>query len=255
MRSSRLALGIVFYGGLIALLAGILLEVFPMFLPDGVADRIGHNSEGLLLALIVALWIEHARPTVSGSRLEWPLTLVVAATCAAAAVFLLSTDLPSRFRTLNEPLLAAAVLVPYVQIRRPLPSNLAILASLAVVAVIVFGQRTQVVTDLAETLGALVLAPIGFDVVDRGILDPNAPTSARLRYGWYALLVVTPIAFSVLEYAVGISGVAGEVTRYGVRIAEAFLCMLLVELYFAVGLGRTGIERRHPAVRDVPQPG
>jgi hypothetical protein len=253
MRSSRVTLGIVFYGGLVALLAGILLEIFPRFLPDRVADRIGHNSEGLLLALVLALWIEHARPKVSGSRLQWPLTLAVAVACAVAAVFLLWTDLPSRFRTLNEPFLAAAVLVPYVQIRRPLPSNLAILASLAVLALIVFGERTQVVTDLAETLGALVLAPIGFDVVDRGILDLHAPTSARLRYGWYTLLVVTPIAFSVLQYAVGVSGVAGEVTRYGVRIAEAFLCMLLVELYFAVGLGRTGVEHRHPVAQDVPQ--
>jgi hypothetical protein len=253
MRSSRVTLGIVFYGGLVALLAGILLEIFPRFLPDRVADRIGHNSEGLLLALVLALWIEHARPKVSGSRLQWPLTLAVAVACAVAAVFLLWTDLPSRFRTLNEPFLAAAVLVPYVQIRRPLPSNLAILASLAVLALIVFGERTQVVTDLAETLGALVLAPIGFDVVDRGILDLHAPTSARLRYGWYVLLVVTPIAFSVLEYAVGVSGVAGEVTRYGVRIAEAFLCMLLVELYFAVGLGRTGVEHRHPVAQDLPQ--
>jgi hypothetical protein len=43
------------------------------------------------------------------------------------------------------------------------------------------------------------------------------------------------------------------VTRYGVRIAEAFLCMLLVELYFAVGLGRTGVEHRHPVAQDVPQ--
>jgi hypothetical protein len=253
MRSSRVTLGIVFYGGLVALLAGILLDIFPRFLPDRVADRIGHNSEGLLLALVLALWIEHARPKVSGSRLQWPLTLAVAVACAVAAVFLLWTDLPSRFRTLNEPFLAAAVLVPYVQIRRPLPSNLAILASLAVLALIVFGERTQVVTDLAETLGALVLAPIGFDVVDRGILDLHAPTSARLRYGWYTLLVVTPIAFSVLQYAVGVSGVAGEVTRYGVRIAEAFLCMLLVELYFAVGLGRTGVEHRHPVAQDVPQ--
>jgi hypothetical protein len=254
MRSIRVTLGIVFYGGLVALLAGILLEIFPLFLPDGVADRIAHNSEGLLLALILALWIEHARPKLSGSTLELRLTLAVAIACAAAAVLLLWTDLPSRFRTLNEPLLAAAVLVPYVQIRRPLRSNLAKLASLAVLAVIVFGRRTQVVTDLAETLGALVLAPIGFDVVDRGILDPQAPTSARLRFGWYALLVVTPIAFSVLEFAVGVSGVAGEVTRYGVRITESFLCMLLVELYFAVGLGRTGIEHRHPVARDVPQP-
>ena len=123
MRSSRVTLGIVFYGGLVAFLAGILLEIFPMFLPDGIADRIGHNSEGVLLALILALWIEHARPKLSGSRLEWPLTLAVGVASAAAAVFLLWTDPPSRFRTLNEPFLAAAVLVPYVQIRRPLPNS------------------------------------------------------------------------------------------------------------------------------------
>ena len=251
MRINRVVLGSVFYGGLLALLAGILFEVFPLFLPGGVADRIGHNSEGLLLALILSLWIEHARPKVSGSRLEWPLTLVVAIACAAAAVVLLWTDPPSRFRTLNEPLFAAAVLVPYIQVRRPLPPNVALFASLTVLAVIVFGERTQVVTDLAEALGVLVLAPVAFDIVDRGILDPEAPTSARLRYAWYAFLVVTPIAFSVLEYAVDLSGVAGEVTRYGVRIAEAFLCMLLVELYFAVGLGRTGEERSLSRSREV----
>jgi hypothetical protein len=55
--------------------------------------------------------------------------------------------------------------------------------------------------------------------------------------------VVTPIAFSLLEYGVGLSRVAGEVTRYAVRIAEASLFMLLVEIYLAVGLGRTDVPR------------
>jgi hypothetical protein len=255
VRINRLVLGIVFYGGLLALLAGILLEIFPLFLPDGVADRIGRNSEAVLLALILATWIEHARPRVSASRLEWPLTLGVALAFAAVAVLFLWSELPSRFRTLNEPFLASAVLVPYVQVRRPLPPRVALFASLAVLAVIVFGERTQVVTDLAEMLGALVLAPIAFDVVDRGILDADAPTSTPLRYGWYVVLVATPVVFTVLQYGVsGVSGVVGEVTRYGVRIAEAFLCLLVVELYFAVGLGRTGRERGRHLPRVAAQP-
>ncbi|MEX2203022.1 MAG: hypothetical protein WD965_02925 [Actinomycetota bacterium] len=240
MPRNRTVIEIGFYGGLLAVLVGILFEIFPMFLPAAVADRIGNNSEGVLLALLLALWIQFARTDLSGSPREWPVAAAAAFACLAIAVFLLLTDFPTRFRTLNEAFLAASVLIPYVQVRRPLPPNLATWLSVAVLAVIVFGQRTQVVTDLAETLGVLVLAPIGFDIVDRGILDPRAVTSTRLRYAWYAILVITPIAFSVLEYGVGLSGVAGEVTRYAVRIAEAFLFMLLVEMYFAMGLGRTG---------------
>lgn len=243
MRWNRTVLGIVFYGGLTAVLLGIWFEIFPMFLPAAVADRIGHNSEGVLLTLLLALWIQYARTNLFGSSREWPLTSAAASACLAIAIFLLLTDLPSRFRTLNETFLAATVLIPYVQVRRPLPSNLATWLSVAMLVTIVFSQRTQIGTDLAESLGVLVLAPIGFDIVDRGILDPEAPTSTRLRYAWYVTLVVTPIAFSLLEYRLDLSGAAGEVTRYAVRIAEAFLFMLLVEMYLAVGLGRTGVYR------------
>ena len=45
---------------------------------------------------------------------------------------------------------------------------------------------------------------------------------------------------SVLEYKVEVGGLVGEFTRYGVRIHEAFIAMLLLSLYFAVALGRTG---------------
>lgn len=243
MRGNRLVLGIVFFGGVVAVMGGILFEIFPTFLPNAVADRIGHNSEGFLLALLLALWIQFARPGLAGASRRWPLTLAAAAACLAMAVFLLVTHFPSRFRTLNETFLAAAVLIPYVQVRRPLTSGLAIWLSVAVLAIIVLSQRSEFLTDIAEMFGVLVLAPIGFDVVDRGILDPEAPTSTRLRFAWYAILVVTPIAFSLLENGVDLSGAAGEVVRYAVRVLEAFVCMLLVELYFAVGLGRTGRSR------------
>jgi hypothetical protein len=245
MRRRRVSLGVIFYGGLVAVITSILVEIFPKFLPGAVADRISQNSEGFVLALIMALWIEFVRPGLSGARQEWLTSLAAASFCLATGVFLLMTNLPSKYRTLNEAFLAAAILIPYVQIRRPLPSRLPIWLSAAMLAVIVVGQRTQAITDLAETLGMLVLAPIGFDAVDRGILDPKAHTSTALRYGWYAFLVVTPIAFSVLEYGIGFEGAIGEATRYAVRVYEAFLFMLLVELYFAVALDETGSSARH----------
>jgi hypothetical protein len=95
-----------------------------------------------------------------------------------------------------------------------------------------------VVTDLAEALGVLILAPIAFDLVDRAVVQPGARTSTPLRYCWYAALVAVPVLFSVLEYRVGVGGVADGVVRYGVRLTEAFLGLLLVELYLAVALGR-----------------
>ena len=245
MRQRGVAFGVIFYGGLVALITGILVEVFPKILPAPVADRISQNSEGFVLALIMALWIQFVRPRLSRAPREVPVTLAAASICLAVGVFLLVTHLPSKYRTLNETFLAAAVLIPYVQIRRPLPSRLPIWLSVAMLAVVVVGQRTQAITDLAETFGMLILAPIGFDAVDAGILDPKARTSAALRYGWYAFLVVAPITFSVLEYGVRVEGAIGEATRYGVRIYEAFLFMSLVELYFAVAFGRTGSSARH----------
>jgi hypothetical protein len=240
MRWSKTTARAVFYGATVVVVVGVLAQLFAEVLPDRVASGIGHNSEGVVLALLLALWIELARPRLAGTNREWPVTLVVAAICTISALLLLQSDLPSRFRTLNETFLAAAVVIPYLQLRRPLPDRLAIAASAGVLAAVVVGNRTGVVIDLAEALAVLVLVPIGFDLVDRGILDPQARTSPRLRLGWYVGLVVAPIVFSVLEYQVGFDGILGEATRYSVRVAEAFIAMLLVELYLTVGLGRVG---------------
>ncbi len=238
------AITVLFYAGLLVVIVGVLAGLLPRVLPGGLADRIGRNSEGFVLALLLALWIQFARPRLAGTARQWPITLAAAAGCVAVTVILLVTDAPSRLRTLNETFLAAAVIIPYLQLRRPLSPRLALGLSVGVLAVIVLGQRAEVVTLLAETLGALLLVPIAFDVVDRGILDPYARTSRGLRYAWYAVLVLAPIVFSLLQYGVGFTGLFGEATRYSVRIVEAFVCMLLVELYFAEGLGRKGRAAR-----------
>ena len=243
----RRLLTALYYGLLVAVLLAILLQLLPLVLPAAAAGTLARNSEGLLLALLVSLWIQWARARLAGRRTEWVLTGLVVVVCAVAGVLLLLSDLPSRFRTLNETLLAAAALLPWLQLRRPLPRAVAVGVPLALLAAVVLFNRTPVVTDLAETLGALVLFPIALDLVDRGILDPRAVTRAGLRWAWYAGLVAAPVLFSALQYDVGLTGIAGEAMRYLVRIAEVFVCLLVVEFWFAVVLGRTG---RTPA--DLP---
>jgi hypothetical protein len=251
----RRHLVVSFYSLLVVTILAILLQVLPVVLPEGLASRIGHNSEGLLLALIAALWIQYAGPRLEHHSRMWLLTLVAAIACLAAGVFLLLTDFPSRFRTLNETFLAAAILIPYLQLRRPLPRLLPLALSGGILVVVIAFNRTAVVTDLAETLGVLLLAPLALDVVDRGILDSEARTSPRRRGAWYVLLVAVPVCLSLLEYRIGVGGLAGEAVRYGVRITEAFVCVLLVELYFAVAWGRTGLGARGIDARTVQRVG
>jgi len=233
-------LAALFYVGLLAVIAGVLLDVFASLLPAPVAERIGRNTEGIALALLLAAWIQFVRPRLVGREEEARATGLAALACLAVALALLASDLPSSVRTLNETFVAAALLVPYLQLHRPLRRHAPLAVSGVVLAVIVIGQPTSAVTMLAEMLAVLVLAPVGFDVVDRGILDSDAETSPRLRYSWYALLVLAPILFSLMHYGVGVSGMLAEASRYSVRVAEAFLCMLLLHLFFAVALGRTG---------------
>ena len=244
---------IVLYGGLALVLLSILFELIGKVLPDALSVRISHNSEAYLAVLVLAAWIQFVRPRLRGTRAEWWVTGAVAVVCLLVGILLIASDLPSRWRTLNETFLALPLLVPYVQVRRPLwwgfPAALAVLT----VATIFFFSNTGGVTDLAETLALIMLVPIGLDLVDRGILDPRAVTSAALRYGWYALLVVVPVAFSILEYQVGVEGFVGRAVRYGVRVTEGFITALLIGLFFAVALGWTGRKAAHRAERRSPE--
>jgi hypothetical protein len=242
MRGSRI-LPVVFYGGLLLVLASIVFQWLPRIAPDGIASRIGHNSEGYLAAVVVAAWIQYVRPRLTGHRREWPVTALVAAVSLGIGLALIASDLPSRWRTLNETFLALAVLLPYLQVRRPLPRALPGGIAAGLLVVVIAFESTAAVTDLAETFGLLILAPLAFDLVDREILDPRARTAGRVRLLWLAALVVVPVVLSVLEYKVGVDGVLGVAVRYGVRVTEAFVCLLLVEVYLALVLARPGRHR------------
>jgi hypothetical protein len=243
MRTRVLVISTLFYVAVAALLAGVLFKIWPQVLPASLATRIGHNSEGYILTLVIAPWIQFVRPRLSGTRAEWIVTILAGLAFGALTVYLLTGHgVASRFKTLNEGTLAAALLLPYVQIRRPFPRMVALVAAVVLIAVTVVTNRTSETTDMAETYGMLVLGVVGFDVVDRGILDPSARTSAPLRYGWYAFLVIAPIVFSLAEYHfhAGDTGVVGTPIRFLVRITEAFVFALFTTGFFAVGLGRTG---------------
>lgn len=251
----RRLLSIVYYLGLTGLLGAVMLGLTP--------PQVAHNSEAYLVALLLSLWIQFVRPRLLDTEREWPLTLAAGIGCFAIGMFLTNTRtttalegspfldfFPGKIRTLNEPFLALALLIPYVQFRRPLPAKLAAAIALGVLTATVAFNRTVVVPQLAEFLVIWTLAPVGFDLVDRGILDRAARTSLQLRLAWYISLLVLPIAFLAME-STRATGIFGEAILYANRTTEGFVSMLIVELYFAVGRRRTGQRQADRGPLDV----
>lgn len=256
MVERRRIFGIVFYAGLSVLLALILLQLLDDVMPGAVAAHLGHNSEAYLAALMFAAWIQFVRPRLEGTRTGWFVAIAAGVACLVIGIALIASDLPSRIRTLNETFLAAAVLLPYLQLRRPLPRSLACGLPLVVLVVVLTASDASRVTDLAETSVMLLLVPIGLDLIDRGILEPAAVVPVARRYAWYAALVLIPIAFAVLRRKAGIDGFAGDRMQYALRGLEGFIAALFIQVYFAVFLGRTGRSgsvvgaHRAPATAD-----
>lgn len=251
MTRARVA-GATYYGGLALVMAAIFLQLLDVALPRALAEPIGFNSEGFLLALLFAAWIQFARPRLVGRRLEWPVVAAVALACLALAVHLLGSEYPSRFKTLNESFLAAAVVVIYLHLPRPLPRAVPGGIAAGVLALMVFGQGNGVVTNLAEALAVLLLLPVGLDVVDRAILEPGRRDSTGLRIAWYATLVAVPVTASAM-FATSAWDPAAGVVHYTTRLHEAFIAMLLVELYLAAALplyGLTGPAREADGARE-----
>lgn len=90
----------------------------------------------------------------------------------------------------------------------------------------------HVTTSLAEGVVMLMLAPIGFDVVDRGILDRDRPGRLGVRQAWWVSLAVLPVVFIALRH-VHLLEPLRAADLYATRAQEAFVGMLLLHLYFA----------------------
>jgi hypothetical protein len=232
-----------YYVLLVSLMTVCLFKLAPHVLPDRRAHWISDQSEGYTAALVLSLWVQFALPRLAGSRREWFWTLAAAAASLAIATYLYNSELVSQVKTLNESFFALALMIPYVTLPRPLPRQAPWLLSAATVAVMCFASWSPLITNLAETWGLLLLIPIGLDVVDRGILDPTAPNRPGLRYGWYVFLLLGPLILHVLQFDLGLRGWVYGATSYAIRFYEAWIFMLFFQLYFAVGLGRTGTSR------------
>ncbi|MFL6115149.1 MAG: hypothetical protein ACJ786_27945, partial [Catenulispora sp.] len=125
MADRRRIFAVLYYGGLTLVLALILLQLLDEVLGKKLATHIGHNSEAYLVALVLAAWIQYARPRLAGRRAEWPAAVLVGVVMLVIGIALINTHLPSRIRTLNEAFIALGVLIPYVQAPRPISRILA----------------------------------------------------------------------------------------------------------------------------------
>ena len=260
MRNRGAALSVAYYGVLLVLQVLAITGRLDEVLPDALALKIGKDSEALLLALGLPAWVQFVRPRLAGRRQEWPVTAAVVALLLGLAGWLYVTPpVAGNVETLNEPLFALAALVPYVQLRRPLPRPFVLGLSGGVLLLVLTASGTTLVTDLAELLAMLVLVPLGLDLVDRAVLDPAAPrTPTAVRWGWYVALLAVPLTISLL-LAGQFTGTAGDAVRYAVRVQEAWVGLLLLQLYFAVGHRRLGTPRSgggpcsEPALPPGPQ--
>lgn len=199
-------------------------------IPGTAGKHIGFDSEGYVLALLLPPWIDYVRPRLVGRR-EWAIT-VVAAVVMFAVFLLLSTShsVIDTVKMLNETFFALAFLIPYVQPGRR-PSKY-----FAVFVLLIIFDHTSLVrfpTTLAEGLVMMILAPIAFDITDRGILQPDRHRPLRVRQGWWLLLVVLPLLFIAVQHA-HLGGTLGAAARYAGRAQEAFVGMFGIEIYFAI---------------------
>ena len=151
-----------------------------------------------------------------------------------------NSNILSTVKTLNETFFALAFLIPYVQfIRRPSKFVAGGCALVVFVLLLIFDHTSLVrfPTNLAEGVVMMILAPIAFDITDRGILTPDRPSPLRVRQAWWALLVILPLLFIALHHA-HFTGTLGDAVRYAVRPQEAFVGMFGLEIYFAIRMSR-----------------
>lgn len=233
MKRRRILAGLAFYGAVSVLIFAILFDLLRFALPTALAERVALQSEGLVAALVIAVWIQFVRGRLLNTAKHWPLVLLVSCVLGLSGLLLITSDLPSQYKTLNETMFALALLLPYLQLNRPLLRRIPLALSGGLLAIIVLFNRTELVTSLAETLAMLVLAPVAFDMIERGILDVNQPPPSPFRrYSWWAFLALLPVMASLLYQTRMLEGILSEAITYQVRTHEAFVATLLVSVYF-----------------------
>jgi hypothetical protein len=221
---------VLFYGGFGVLLLLIITKHL-QWLPHHfhLTKRVSDNSEAYALALIACAWLHWARPAAIRRGRLIPASLLGGAICLGLALLCKYGGLPVKIATLNEGFFGAAFVLVYAALRRPL--RWAPLLSVAVIVFLLIGHTTGLVVKGAEAWMVLVLAPVGFDVFDRAILEPDARESHVLRLLWMGVLIAIPVLAAGLHHHVGHGHVAG-IRDYIARANEAFVGLLIIHAYF-----------------------
>jgi hypothetical protein len=233
----RAVVAAIYYLGLCLLLGLIVSKTWSHIVPGSVGRHIANDSEGYLLALVLPAWIDFVRPRLAGRSAQWPVTAVATAVCLGVTVLLYNTTtIIGSIKTLNETFFALALLIPYVQLTRRPSVNVGVALAVASIVLLVIVEQTAwlpVSTALAEGVVMLNLAPLMFDVFDRGILQPDEPSPLRLRQAWWALMVLVPLGFIAVGHLDHhLPSPLMSVDVYGRRAQEAFVGMFLIGIYY-----------------------
>ncbi|GGL35166.1 hypothetical protein H9L10_01445 [Phycicoccus endophyticus] len=223
---ARLAL----YGVVVALLLLILTRTLADLLPGHLGRTVSRNSEGFLILLVVAAWLDLVRPRLGASRLQWPLTLGAGVVLVGGGLLLRQAPWPSQVVTLNEALVGLGILVVYLQLPRPLSRWALVVPAVGVLFPVLAG-RSALATDMAEALGAFVLVPLVVDAVDPALLRDGPPHRWRNIVSAVALLALI-LALHVVTPARP-EGVVENVTYYVQRATEDFVAAAVLLVYYA----------------------
>ena len=221
----------LFFGGLAAVVLLVLTKNLPTILPDSVARQINRNNEGFVVVLVAGPWIQFVRPRLRGYVLEIPIAVAGGLVLSALGLWLYHGSWPGQYATLNESAFSLAVLIPYLQLRRPLPVW-AWGVPIGAVAIPAIGGGNALTTNLAEVFGAVFFVAVTVDFVDRGILDGSRVPRARVLV-WIGAMVV---AVGLMHVATDRTpnNVAESVIRYTSRVNEMFMASAILVLYLSI---------------------
>lgn len=226
---------IIFYALVAIALLVLVTKTQQQFLPGGLARQVGHNSEALLFAGLVAAELQTLRLLTTRSA-RWGFIALGAVLLVAGGFLLQGSDLAPTLVTLNEPMIGAGLVLAYLAV--PHPFRLAPLASALILATVVVFFDTEMVLDQAESLVPFMLAPLALDVFDRTLTRPDLPDTPGLRLIWMATLVVLVLgSMAIAPWArEDLSNGLRLGIDYSQRAAEAYWGWLLIHFYFGYWL-------------------
>ncbi|NYG60272.1 hypothetical protein BJ980_003195 [Nocardioides daedukensis] len=225
-------------------LAGLVTKLQQEFLPSALSTQVGHNSEvwALVLALGTGMFMLERTEATGTSRI--PVLLVCLACLGlAAAVYWLGT--PPTVKTLNEPLLGAGLLIGYLCLPRPLPRAVPWLITGIVAGVIVVWSQVTFVFLQAESMTALLVAPLAFDVMTSPARRTPKASAGRVT-AWLSLLILLPALALASGDLRTEGGFAPDLVDYLARGAEGFWGVALLQLYVVLRRARSSAPIHSP---------